>query len=389
MYKIKQLILKIILGFGSLFKIKDIIILESVPDFTDNSKALYDYFIKNKLNEKYKIIWFTDKTCTYKTNEKNVYIVEVWKKFRTLSFVGVFKYFHYLKNAKYIMFCNRGIHRLNKKSHYIFLNHGLPLKNVRNLKIVNPNVDYALCPSEFFKDVYVDQLHLPKEKILTLGSPRNDIMFNYKKKDYHFSFINKNVNKIILWLPTFRDNVNSLRNDSEFNFPLGIPIIYNEEDLIKVDKYLKKEKAMLLLKPHPVQDLSKIKNINLNNIKLITDKDLQDNNINLNEFLYYVDAFLTDYSGIYYDMLLTNKQIGFTLDDFDEYNKKRGFPFDNPQDKMAGMKIYNIEDLLKYFNCVINNIDEYKKDRDEKVHLFYKDLDGKACERIVKYFDIK
>ena len=326
---------KLICFFLSVFRIKNRIIFESLPTYTDNAKAIYDYLIKNKYNLKYEIIWFCDKECKVMLNDKNVKIVKVWKKFRKLSFIGFIKYMHYLKNAKYIMYCNRGIHKFNKKSIRIFLNHGLPLKKIGDLKIVTPDVDYVICPSNFFRDVYTEQLHVSKEKILTLGSPRNDIMYNYHKEKKNFTFLKEKYGKVILWLPTFRNHVGYERNDSTFDFPLGLPIIYNEEKLLEIDKLLKKNKTMLLIKLHPVQDVSKVMKINLSNIKLISDSDLLDNNISLTEFYSYVDAFITDYSGVYYDMLLTNKQIGFTIDDFDEYNKTRGFPFSNPLDKMA------------------------------------------------------
>ncbi len=379
---------KLICFFLSIFKIKNIIIFESLPTYTDNAKAVYDYLIEKKYNEKYKIIWFCDQFCKVSFNTKNVRLVKVWKKFRKLSFFGFIKYMYYLKNAKYIMYCNRGIHKFNKKSIRIFLNHGLPLKRVSDLKIVTPRVDYVICPSEFFKNVYSEQLHVSKNKILTLGSPRNDIMYNYEKKDWNFTFIKEKYNKIVLWLPTFRNHSGYDRNDSDFSFPLGFPIIYTREKLEELDDLLEDNNVLLLLKLHPVQDISVVTKINLRNIKLITDNDLLNNNISLNEFLYYVDAFITDYSGIYYDMLLTDKPIGFTIDDFDDYNKKRGFPFDNPLEKMAGMKIKDFDELKKYFNNVINNKDNFKNKRKEMRELFYDRIDADSSKRIIDYFKL-
>lgn len=374
--------------FLSIFKIKNRIIFESLPTYTDNAKALYDYLIKNNYNSKYEIIWFCDKSVQVSFDEYNVKVVKVWKKFRKLSFIGFFKYMYYLKNAKYIMYCNRGIHKFNKKSIRIFLNHGLPLKNVSDLKIVTPKVDYVLCPSEFFRNVYVDQLHISKERIIPIGSPRNDIMYNYQVKKRSFSFMKKSYSKFILWMPTFRNHFGYERCDSKFSFPLGLPIIYSEEELIEIDKLLSKNKMLLLIKLHPVQDVTKVKKINLENIKIISDNDLQKNKISLCEFYYYVDAFITDYSGAYYDFLLTDKQIGFTIDDFKEYNESRGFPFDDPLSKMAGMKIKNLDEFKEYLNNIKNNIDDYQELRDEMRHLFFERIDGKTSRRIVDYFDL-
>lgn len=379
---------KLICFFLSVFKIKKRIIFESLPTYTDNAKAIYDYLIKNKYNERYQIIWFCDEDCKIKLSDKNVKVVKVWKKLRKFSFLGFIKYMHYLKNAKYIMYCNRGIHKFNKKSLRIFLNHGLPLKKISDLKIVTPKVDYVICPSKFFQEVYTRELHVDRKKIIPLGSPRNDIMYKYQAKKRKFSFITGDYEKVMLWLPTFRNHAGYDRNDSNFYFPLGLPIIYTEEELIEIDDYLRKNKTLLLIKLHPVQDTSKVKKINLHNIKLISDEDLINNAITLCEFSMYVDAFITDYSGIYYDLLLTNKQIGFTIDDFEEYNKVRGFPFSDPLDKMAGMKMKNMDEFKVYLDNVITNHDEYRKMRQEMVKLFYEKVDGKASERVVKYFDL-
>ena len=376
------------LKIGSMFPIKDLIVLESLPTFTDNAKVLYDYLIKHNYQEKYQIIWFCDKNCKDKINEKNIKIVCVWSKFRKLSFFGAIKYFHYLKKAKYIFYCNRGLHKFNNKSTTIYLGHGLPLKNIKDLKVVSPKVDWVISPGKFIQEVYVEQLKIDKEKIINTGLPRNDIMFNYNKYKREFDFINKNIKKTILWLPTFRDNAAYKRIDSTFNYPLGIPIIYDIENLEQIDKYLSERNILLLIKPHPVQDLSKMLQINLNNIKIIYDSDLKKNNISLQEFMFYMDSILTDYSGVYYDALIVDKLIGFTIDDFNEYKQTRGFPFDKPLEKMAGEKIKTIDQLKIHINNVFKNIDKYKADRNKMIHLFYDKIDGKACERIIKKFKI-
>ena len=67
--KIRNLIKKIM----SIFKIKNIIIFESNADYSDNSRAFYEYLIEKKYNEKYKIYWFVNNKNNFKNKEcKNV-----------------------------------------------------------------------------------------------------------------------------------------------------------------------------------------------------------------------------------------------------------------------------------------------------------------------------
>ena len=46
------------------------------------------------------------------------------------------------------------------------------------------------------------------------------------------------------------------------------------------------------------------------------------------------DALITDYSSAYFDYMLLNRPIAFTVEDIEEYRKKRGFVFDNPFEYM-------------------------------------------------------
>ena len=46
--------------------------------------------------------------------------------------------------------------------------------------------------------------------------------------------------------------------------------------------------------------------------------------------------------------MLLNRPIAFTVEDIEEYRKKRGFVFDNPFEYMPGEKINSYEDLEKY-----------------------------------------
>ena len=40
--------------------LRNYILLESNPDFSDNTKAVFDELIKLKINEKFKLIWLVD-----------------------------------------------------------------------------------------------------------------------------------------------------------------------------------------------------------------------------------------------------------------------------------------------------------------------------------------
>ena len=78
------------------FFMKNAIILESNPDFCDNTRALFDRMIELKLNEKFKLIWFVnDQEKFSDIRIKNVYFIGSKQLIRR---------FYYNFFAKYIIF---------------------------------------------------------------------------------------------------------------------------------------------------------------------------------------------------------------------------------------------------------------------------------------------
>lgn len=141
---------------------------------------------------------------------------------------------------------------------------------------------------------------------------------------------------------------------------------------------------MLLIKPHPFQVELDIFNEEMSNIKVITNEDLNINDVNLYSLLGESDSLLTDYSSVYFDYLILDKPIGFTIDDFSSYEDKRGFVVDNPLEIMPGMKIYTVEDLEKYIVDLSNDIDLYSKEREKVNNLSNQYKDDQSAKRVLK-----
>lgn len=380
----KSKIKKIIIFLMSVYKIKNIIFFESNADYSDNTRAFYEYLIKQKYNEKYKMYWLVNDGKKFKDREcKNVKFITMWHNTTKRTFFQWIKYFWLVKNARYLISSNRALLKLNKKTTTIYLNHGTPLKSIKDRKIIPKDIDIALAGSDFCIELFSEQTGVAKNKFICVGSPRDDVIFsktNIQEKMCKF----KDYNKIILWLPTFRKSANTARNDSKFDFPLGLPIIYSEKNLKEVNEYLKKKNILILFKLHPAQDTSVFKANSLSNIVILDDSYLIEKNVELCELFKITSAMITDYSSIYYDYLQTDKIVGFTVDDFEEYKEKKGFAFDDPLKYMAGEKIKNITDLYKFIDIVDNNIDKHKKQREKMKKTFNKYSDNKSSKRLAE-----
>lgn len=151
----------------------------------------------------------------------------------------------------------------------------------------------------------------------------------------------------------------------------------------QLDKYLKESDMHLIIKLHPAQDYEGSEPVEYENIKIWTHQELNHQNIELYRLLGSSDALITDYSSVYFDYLLLNKPIAFTVNDLEMYTNERGFVFDKPEDYMPGSKIKSIEQFYEFLDKVSNNIDEYKLERHSINELVNYYKDDKNCVRIL------
>ena len=329
------------------------IIFESLNDFDCNSGALFDYIIENNYNNIYRIYWIVKNKEYINSNlPNNVKIIDYSKK-SILEKLAIFR-------AQYLIYDNVPISKLNTKQISIYLNHGIPIKNVKGIINVPENTDYVVCSSEFVKDHIVSQFSInDRTSIIYNGYPRNDYI--RMKSDELKKLTSKKYDKVIIWMPTFRKAKGQNRNDSAKQFKFGLPIINTDSEYNKLNDTLKAKNILLIIKIHGGQDLSEMFLEEKSNIKILTFITEKEKNINLYKLLGSTDALITDYSSVSFDYLLTNNPIGYTTDDIDEY--KLGFAFENVDEMLPGEKIKDFEGLLKFVEIVKENKDVHKKER--------------------------
>ena len=361
-----------------LIPVKNQILLESAPEFSDNTYSLYLEMLKNGYQKKYQIVWLITKdevSSKFKRDELKYFNIE---KKGILHFL---KFQYLLNTSKFIITCNRYYKRKTKRQVIIYLNHGQPLKDCTKLKMNFGDCDASIVLSEFFVEKNASVLNTKKEKFVIHGSPRNDGLFS--KIDVK-KIMNLKNQKVIVWLPTFRYLNDGKRIDSSFDMPLGIPIIYDIDALNKLNDYLKEKKMTIILKPHFASDLSKITAKSYSNFKIIYNHDLDDYGITLYELLSSTDAMITDYSSVYYDYLVTKKPIALTLDDYEDYKKETGFAYEY-KDIIKGHYVYKLEDLYSFLDNLLANKDPKLKDRMSIIKKLDLDTNGNYSKKLFDY----
>ena len=317
----------------------------------DNTRSLIEFIIMNKKYNCYEIILVSKENPIKSSRIKHI-------DNKVLGLLFLFR-------SKYV-FHAQGMGKATFKSFYgqkiINIWHGTPLKSIgNNIKSDKSNTykvydDFCVVPSNFFKEIYMKSFGYKKNQLLVAGNPRNDYL--YLKEDLHKKLNINNTNQILLFMPTFRKSNNNQYNDSSIDFP-----IFREDNIAILNNKLKELKQLLIFKPHPYQMKSEIFNHSYSNIKVISDSQLDEIDLRLYSLIGSCDALITDYSSVFFDFLLLDKPIGFTIEDIEEYKLKRGFSIENPEALMAGKKIINENDFSCFLEDVSTKNDIYAEKR--------------------------
>ena len=360
------------------------IVFSSEPDFSDNAKKLYEYYISNEKYKDYKYIWLVKDKKRFKDTNNTIFLKSDARYHKNQPL----KALYYLNISRMIYFTHSAhFELLKKKKNQIIINlwHGCGYKNIQANKkkyIETHPFDYALVPGKVFIDTKSSFWGCKKEQILTIGYPRYDLLKeNNNTTIKYVNNLRKN-NKLVLWMPTFRNTGNGYYPEEKIKRNFDMPLLDSKEELEILNNLCKKTNVILCIKRHPRQLKYSCENKTYSNIIFIDNNTLVKENIDLYSLLKYTDGLITDYSSVAIDYLLLNKPIAFTLDDYEEYSKSRGFVFKDPKKYMPGHHIYNFEDMQKYVEDIGNNKDLYKEDRQAIMNEVHNPCDN-YCERIV------
>lgn len=354
--------------------------------FTENAKFLFIY-ISEQQNSSIKPIWISgDPVLCKELQSKNYNAIYRW------SLKGLYvslraKYYFYNIYSTDINFYTSG------NAILVNLWHGIPLKQIEFdvetgdlykwyrtgwsylYMFFKPYIfkrpDFVLSTSGKVSEIFSSAFRIESERCLSLGYPRNDIFFNNNNMIYTDEYTKKLIlqtdeyhskgNKILIYMPTWRSNNKNFFNDA-------IP------DFEQLNHILKKYLLMMYIKPHPMTNQIEETYSNILFIKPFED---------IYPLLPVSDYLITDYSSIYFDYLLLDKEIIFYPFDYTEYlNEDRKLYFDY-NEVIPGEKVYTFEKLLDTLS-ILTDLD-FSKERQVIKNEFWRFQDGDSSSRIYEY----
>lgn len=382
-------------------QLKNMIIFRSGPhassyvkgmDYADNARALFEYALSIGLNRTYELIWFVKNPEEFKRFDAidNVKFLSFdWSVSESVEERDA--YYRALCLAKYIFFTDAyGFARNCRKDQIrVQLWHGCGFKTRVNFVRCEKRYEYTTVISELYADIHADIYGLRKNQVLVTGYAKQDWLFHPNQEDGDKLHIPR-ADKYIFWLPTFRSTESKLGqlNEYELASETGLPIINTREKLEQVDELLRQENIVLLIKLHPFQDRASVHCEKCTNMILIENEDLTEKDIPINRLLGMADALISDYSSAAVDYMVLDRPIAFMLEDVEEYEKSRGFVFENIGDWLPGKKIFSFEEVCEFIREIAEGQDTTQQIRRELIKKMHGFADDNNCRRILETLGI-
>lgn len=362
-------------------------------DFGDNARALFEYALQVGLNRTYELLWLVKNPEEFRQYDlvKNVRFVSYdWSVSENQTQRDA--YYRALCLAKYIFFTDAyGFARNCRKDQIrVQLWHGCGFKTRVNFVRCEKRYEYTTVISDLYADIHADIYGLRKDQVLVTGYAKQDWLFHPEKEDFVRLKIPE-ARKYIFWLPTFRSTERKLAQLNEYvlESETGLPVVNTRKQLEVLNSLLAKKDIVLIVKLHPFQDRNEVYCEGCANIHLVENEDLVEQDIPINRLLGQADALISDYSSAAVDFMLLDRPIAFMLEDVEEYEKSRGFVFQNIREWLPGKEVFSFAEVFDFVEEVADGQDKTRDKRQRMRVKMHKYCDDRNCQRIFEAFHIE
>lgn len=343
--------------------------------YSDSPKYLYEYLYDN-YGDKYRYIWCLNKRAKEMKGHPSIC------KRHSLRYV------YYTSRAKYFICNTRQPAWFKKRENVVFLEtwHGTPLKKLAfdldDIHAVSQDHkklfyrqskawDYLISANRFSTDVFERAFCYPREKIIEVGYPRNDILYSDRAdeiaREVKAEFGIPEDKRVILYAPTWRDN--QFYGKAKYKFTLAM-------DLERMRKEFGKDSVLLLRTHYYIADILDLTGL----------EDFVYNGSTYNDVsrLYLAsDICITDYSSVFFDFANLRRPMLFFAYDYEDYKGEiRGMYFDM-NEELPGPILQTNDELVDALHHIDEVTERYKERYDQFYEKFCSVDDGNASKRAI------
>lgn len=289
--------------------------------YDDSPKAIYEYMKADERFAGYRFVW-----AFHEPEKFDVPGATVIKTDNLKYFVTAMKARVWITNSG----IERGLSFKKKGTVYINTWHGTPIKymgsdeyRVKPEKMPKCSFDRQNAQSKYEADIFSRVFHIPYERMLVCGYPRNDVLTNNDaetQKAFKQKLGIPADKTVILYAPTFRE----YERDAERNCVLKPPVDFAKWKEALGDGYV------VLMRCH--YEVAKLLDVGVDGdfVRNVSDYPT------LNDLMLASDMLLSDYSSILFDYSILNRPMFVYTYDFDTYKEKRGMYLDVREELPGG-----------------------------------------------------
>ena len=374
----------------------DLIIFKSLPDYTDNARVLFDYMIRNKMNEKYQLVWAAEDETKLEWMKKyqnvDVYCASI-KKINTDDDIEKKTeiYYRYFNTAKIFFITHVVDWFRDRKPGQIGFNlwHGNGFKSNKIAINHKDSFEYTCALGPLCKEIQRKHFCCDESKVVITGHPKTDLFFTCNIKKIKKELNIDGYRKVIVWMPTFRRSYKTGLNENTIDCETGIPVARTFFQLEQLNKILHDRNMILVIKLHQAQLTEDYTHALYTNIKVWDSDVLLDRDIQPNELLACADALISDYSSAAVDFLYVDRMMGFAIDDYDEFTKGRTFLVEPLEDYLPGYIIKDMDELTEFILDVDNDNDKMEEKRKKLFPQMRTYCDGNSSKRILEFLRLE
>lgn len=339
--------------------------------WSDNSKALFEHFCKDPGT--LRPVWIS-RNRSVVSEIREIYPDNAVYAFSLQGLATYLKASQIFVSHSFMDMCY--FPPINGKT-VNYLWHGIPMRKIGlsspdsrgrgYWKRWNSVVDRFFVSSEYESKILREAFAKEVEFVET-GNPRNDRLFEKfgkREKDSHPS-------RVILYAPTWRVTKSGGPENN-------VPFFHPEIDLKRVDSFLEKIDASLIVRPHAALKCSDFSSTRISFIPTELVGDISD-------LFFEADVLVTDYSSVYFDWLITGKPIVFSAYDLEEYEEKYGFN-EKYAKIIAGAIARTPDEIEDAISDALGDSTKYESKRGEIADLVFGNNRGGACNQIRKIIE--
>lgn len=235
---------------------------------------------------------------------------------------------------------------------------------------------HMIAPSELFVPIMASEYLCSEKNILVAGDPMTDQLIQYPKDSYDL----ENYDKVLFWLPTFRQSDYYGYNDTQMS---GVVPLFDSDEYEVLNEKLSAYNVKLIVKAHYAQTVDKDTDRHFSHLSVYSNDEFIRDGYEIYRLMAQCDGLIGDYSSASLQYLLTDRPQAYVVPDIDEYRENRSFVFEPVEDYMGGHIIKNKEQFYQFIEDFASGKDVYRDKRHWVCDQIYKYHDANSCQRIV------